>query len=445
MSPVRRLLSKRTVGVALAAGVAAGATAAVAIPSAESTPRDEPFAAPSLPQRTAPARQRERGPAQKYSTYLRAHPGTVRIEQRANDPAGGPEWAVRAFDADRTIPPSERRPGSDGVIGVGLCAQLGRIVDGRFGWIDGSNTFRPVTTKAMEASPTQCWTRRLDEKRTPLLDRVALVDRPDTTTATIRGSVVWGLAGGTAQGLRVETRGRIATPKPAGPHGAFITFFAPNVVVSDAVLRTAYRSGKTSITPKGRGDGFAPAGYRPEKGDAIEPSTSQVAARTFDPAGGLSWGMLAVRTKKGLWCAGGNGTLIGEHVGTVNAPAGTMWEEPAAYGPNGCGARAQPTKKYPVQYGWGGGAYLDGEGTPSPNAKALRLQQGRTVYWGRALPDVDRVTFATPRDVRTIVPTGPAHAFIMVYDGTFGSGTTKITAHFRDGHTWSDTQENVNF
>jgi hypothetical protein len=48
---------------------------------------------------------------------------------------------------------------------------------------------------------------------------------------------------------------------------------------------------------------------------------------------------------------------------------------------------------------------------------------------------VTAVTLETPRDVRTLIPGGPAHAIIAVYDGTFTTGTVTVTAHFRDGHT----------
>jgi len=37
--------------------------------------------------------------------------------------------------------------------------------------------------------------------------------------------------------------------------------------------------------------------------------------------------------------------------------------------------------------------------------------------------------------VRTLVPTGPAHAFSTVYDGNFLSGELVLTAHLDDGST----------
>jgi hypothetical protein len=52
---------------------------------------------------------------------------------------------------------------------------------------------------------------------------------------------------------------------------------------------------------------------------------------------------------------------------------------------------------------------------------------------GSARADVRSITIATPRDVRTLVPSSPAHAFIAVYDGSFPTGKIVTTAHFADG------------
>jgi hypothetical protein len=64
---------------------------------------------------------------------------------------------------------------------------------------------------------------------------------------------------------------------------------------------------------------------------------------------------------------------------------------------------------------------------------------------GRAAPDVVAVTLETPRDVRTLVPGGPAHAIIAVYDGTFPTGSIKVVARFKDGHTKTETIGNLGF
>jgi hypothetical protein len=49
---------------------------------------------------------------------------------------------------------------------------------------------------------------------------------------------------------------------------------------------------------------------------------------------------------------------------------------------------------------------------------------------------VREITIQTPRDVRTIVPSPRAHAFIVVYDGSFPAGNTDLRVTFSDGsHT----------
>lgn len=440
-------LPRRTLLAAIISGALIGSAAAVVIPSAESTPRDAPFRAQRDAIHTAPARQRERGPVTDSSVYLRAHRDTIRIEARLPDPAGGPDWAIRVFEADRMIPPAIRRPNTDGVISVGLCTQLGRIMRGQFGWVDGDGAFRRVSTAAYTGTPAFCGSRKLARRGEPIFQRAVLLDRPASATPLVRGSVVWGLSGGSARAVQISTRGRIARPRPTGRHGAYLAFFGPKLSVNDAALRIRYHRGRAYDSRRVREfePRHPPEGYSPAANDATLPSTSQVVARTFDPAGGPSWALTAFRTRRGLWCVGFYGALIDGHVGDVDRRLGLLIEQNGATGPNGCGPQAQPTAKRPLQLGWGGGSYADPLPELAPYARQLRLQHGRTIYWGRALPDVERITMATPRDVRTIVPAGPAHAFLIVYDGEFSAGTTTITAHFKDGRTWTDRQMNVNF
>ncbi len=64
-----------------------------------------------------------------------------------------------------------------------------------------------------------------------------------------------------------------------------------------------------------------------------------------------------------------------------------------------------------------------------------RTLPGRTILSGVTRSDVASVTIATPRDVRTLVPTRRAHAFVVAYDGTFPTGEVVITSTFDDGAT----------
>jgi hypothetical protein len=60
------------------------------------------------------------------------------------------------------------------------------------------------------------------------------------------------------------------------------------------------------------------------------------------------------------------------------------------------------------------------------------------VFNGPAAPGVVAVTLETPRDVRTLIPSGPTHAIMAVYDGSFPTGGVRILARFKDGHTQVD-------
>ena len=422
----------RTIAIVIVClGVLAGILGAVLIPAGPAAPAARPFGAPSQPLRTAPARTRERGPTTPSSVYLRAHPGTVTIEARHPDPAGGPDWVVRVFEADRMIQPAIRRPGTDGVISVGLCAQLGRDLRGRFGWIDGTNTFRSVSTAALTGSPSLCGSRKLDTRKLPELRATTLVDRPRSLNPTLRGTIVWGLIGRRTDGATLTAAGRTGPVRTSGAHRSFVRIVGPSARVVGATLKVRYPGGATRTRVDGVG------GAIPGRGQTRKPGfiagSSRVIARTFDPGGGPSWGARAARTPSGGWCLGPAGHLVGDRIGEIEEPLGTLVELPETSFPNGCGPQAQPGPAVPVQFVTSGGSYAD---VPQldPGRGALRLERGRSFIWGRAADNVDLITIATARDVRTVEPSGPANAFIVVYDGIgFGGGDITLTVHFKGG------------
>ncbi len=242
----------------------------------------------------------------------------------------------------------------------------------------------------------------------PVLERSVLIDRPASSTPLVRGSVVWGLTGGDATGAVRDERGRTARPAPSGPHGAFLAFFGPNLSVNDAALRdrlprrrTVRLDPPTNWSAPGRPSRLPPFGRR--RGPPVDLTGHRTHVRS---SGWPELGAHRFRTRRGQWCVGFYGTLIDGHVGNVDRRLGLLLEQDGATGSNGCGPQAQPTKRWPLQMGYGGGSYMDPMPEVAPYGDELRLQRGRTVYWGRALPDVTRITMATPRDVRTIVPSG---------------------------------------
>jgi hypothetical protein len=54
---------------------------------------------------------------------------------------------------------------------------------------------------------------------------------------------------------------------------------------------------------------------------------------------------------------------------------------------------------------------------------------------------VDRITVRTPRDIRSLAPSAVGHAFLAVYDGEFPAGRLEITAHLKNGKTWTEREE----
>lgn len=424
--PRRAFLATATTGVIV------GIAVAIAIPSAESTPTERRFEAPSGPLTTAPALNTGKDEYGGEAVYLRPHPGSTRIEVRRRDPAGGPEWAMRVMEVDRMAPVEQRRPNTDGKIGTGLCAQLGRIVRGRFGWIDGDNVFRPVARRTQVDIPTRCAPLSLVRRKEVMLEATTLVDRPTAREPSVRGTVVWGMTGAGVPSAKLVVAGRRSSPTRSSEHGAFLRFVGPVSGPLAPRVVTTYADGKSADTDRPQPDPMAPA-LTASGGNAIDRTRTRVIARAADPAGGPSWALVGLRTKSGRLCRGGIGYLIDGRVGWVEPKLGTLTED-ADYAPGGCGGAADPSEKYPLMISTQGGTSTD-HPLLAPDQSDLRTQRGRTLISGVALPSVESVTIATPRDVRTLDVSGPGHAFLAVYDGVFPGGVLTATAHFADGRS----------
>ncbi len=129
--------------------------------------------------------------------------------------------------------------------------------------------------------------------------------------------------------------------------------------------------------------------------------------------------------------------MVGDRVGTVDYELGILRESDGAFA-NGCPApRTRPTRARPLHFGYstGGGLGMSRAEDPVPGRIARRTVRGRLVIDGTAHPDVRSITIATPRDVRTIVPSRRARAFLLVYEGGFPTGEITMTARFADGTT----------
>jgi len=429
----RRMLAA-IAGASVVAGLLLAAVLAVAIP------RTHAAAAPGDPRRprSAPARP----PSEEFRinrVRIRRF-GAARIEARTPDPLGGPDWAIRVAEEQMFA----RGPGGREVSSSGpqRCAQLGRILGGRFGWVDGANVFRPVPV-GFEGTPERCAAPRPDLGREPALDVFARVADPAGASPRALQSIAWGLTGtGTRADLRVDGRERALA---ASPDGAFVVPLAFTPARPDVRLTVRYAHGSpVGVDSSFRGDGersradLALMSVRaPRFGYALPmlPLAGVVPTieyRTPDPAGGPAWGVVAAPAQDGRWCVSGFGRIVGGRVGGLDATLGTL----ADVGPDpnvGCPPPvAQPTARQPLRVFYGSMTLGAGE---AADRSALRTQPGRTFVEGIADPRVRTIAIATPRDVRTIIPSKRAHAFLVIYDGDFPTGRIVLTARLAGGRT----------
>ena len=160
----------------LAAGVAGGAVAAVAIPQTKTAPSASEAA------QVAPA---SIGVRRVVEASRRANPreielrtiGPVRVAATVADPRGGPAWAVRAFAVQRIASGAYGRGGRH-VVGRNRCVQLGRLYRGRFGWLTADGTFRRVAATSTSGAPQACLSHRPDLGGEPFADVITTITPP---------------------------------------------------------------------------------------------------------------------------------------------------------------------------------------------------------------------------------------------------------------------------
>jgi hypothetical protein len=417
--------------LAVLAGLAAGIAAALLIPTTRAqNAGGATSSAPPIDPGSATVVRVARARPVPGDVEIRPD-GPVRIEARAADPLGGPDWAVRVFPAERVTRARSRRAGVDPVIGRPLCAQLGRIHDGRFGWLEADGTFRPLPVGAQGGAISTCGSRTPDLNGVPTLDAVSPITDPAAPAARVRSTVAWGIAGSAARTVALYVAGRAVTPDPTA-HGAFVVAVGPEVS-QQAIRGTATYAGGRRRTLGHRVPGRMAGPQR-------------LAARAPDPNGGLPFAMTVSRGDGGRFCTGSGGRVVGDRVGGVDFARDLLVEGASGgYGCSGPADGAQLRRLYqqhPVLLGWSGGTgdlAAEGGDTGATGRIARRTQRGRTTFTGTAAPGVVAVTLATPRDVRTLIPSGPTRALIVVYDGGFPTGEVKVIARFRDGHAQTDT------
>jgi hypothetical protein len=372
--------------IAIAAALAGSAIGAAAVLADDHSAPNVPAVAPAktTPQDTRPP--------------LKAR--DITIDVQANDPKGGPPWAVRRFTAG--TPESE-------------CAELGRIVNGTFGWIDGYGTFRPARAGRHEA-PDLC-EPPLSLKRigAQVIPTTTVVYRPGVSPQPSRG-VAWGLA---APGIR-------AIRPQGGPE-------------LDVTRRNTFLAVTTTPPPanyKGqliRNDGsIRRYDYGPEYPNtfiAPTPGTTRVAIEAPDPAGGQPWAILVADGPHGELCRSQEGRLLGGRLGVIQRPLDIF---NPLFGEIFCRRQPrEPTPAYPLRITYG--LWGEGFGDDSSGHVERRVLRGRVSISGQVDPSVVSVTLRTPRDVRTLVPSQPDHLILAVYEGTFPTGEVTAVAHLSDG------------
>lgn len=351
---------------------------------------------PAAPTAVAPAR---RAPADMQPVV---EARDVAIDVTAPDPHGGPEWAVRRFTTGKV---------------QSLCAELGRIVDGRFGWIDGYGTFRAARAGHHEA-PDQCmdpaWLRKVEVQPLP----TTTVVYPHGGSPLPARGIYWGFAAAGVAAVKPDGAAAI----PTTPHGLFLAV-STEQANPDLPGEAIRRDGSTR-----RYDFHAKL---PTGSDNPVPGTTRVALRAPDPAGGQPWAILVADGAKGDLCFSNPGRLLGNRLGEINRPLDTFWP---LFDMLGCpGERRAPTRAHPLRLTAGvWGASFDDD---TRGRIERRVLKGRTTISGRVHPDVLSVTLKTPRDVRTLVPSKLGHFILAAYEGTFPTGTVTATARMRDGRT----------
>lgn len=435
-----RPLTRRRLAIGLGAGVIAGAAIAAFEPAATGSTSVQPYAAPSTSLRLAGARR----PLGNTPNTLRSLRGATTTSRPVLDPAGGPAWVVRISAYRYADPWLAAQNASRGIRRTALttlwCGQLLRQVDGRLGWIDGENTFRPVNVTQSEGdAPRVCIGGGIRSSTTA--QSFTLLEHPGEPEPRALGGVVWGFSALRVRGHRLTVDGHRVAVRPQGPHSAFIAFQP-----SATRLRTAL----TVELPSGRRqqaltDGAWTGRLNGSSDERIRSATEHIAARAADPGGGASWGLVVAQRDDGRWCSTVAGQLVGRFAGTIDQRLGTFSRQSVLNQQGSClgGQDLRPSRARPVVIVPSG--YVVNSPGDFPTGQALRRQRGRASIAGRTVAGVRSVTIATATSVRTVTPSGPEHAFLTVYDTgslglmNFARATARITVRFDDGHTKSTT------
>ncbi|WP_036725070.1 hypothetical protein [Patulibacter minatonensis] len=423
MSP----LVRRVGLLALLLGVLGGAVAAAAIPGERTAAATSGRAGAGREIRVAAARPQRHGSA---VVGLR-RTGRFATAARVDDPAGGAPWVLRTFLAERF---TTVRSGTH-VVGRNRCFQLGRLHRGRFGWIDGHDVFRPVTA-GYRGAPIDCGSRLPDLHREPAVQAFHPLRTAAGTQPSRTGTVVWGSVGvdGRALDLRLDGESVRTT---RGRYGGLLSVRTDDPDAATLTGSVRYPTG--GPVPIGGGPRLPDRFLRGLKAQPDPDAATFVAARAADPNGGLPFGLAARPATGGGHCVASQpGRIVQDRVGRIDFELGTFTEQ--RIGRESCQSIGYVGRTHPIGIGYGG-ADEGGEPSadPAPGRVARRTLPGMEYFAGQLAPDVRSLTLSSPRDVRTLLPSSPAHAYLVVYDGTIDSGTMRFSARMADGSSHEES------
>jgi hypothetical protein len=349
-------------------------------------------------------------------------PGTVRETLRAKDPAGGPEWALRSWQG---LP----NPRAD--FGGGfhpkrmLCLQVGVVDRGRLVEPRPDSTPLSLRVGGEYGVGGGCTQPSALVRLGPLAETVSYVDDPYAYAPRPLRTVVSGLLGLDATHPVLLGAG---APRPLAldANHAFLAVLPGRYW--DAPLRlSATIDGRTRVVR---------AGQEGRPGSGV-PTTPQ--SRAPDPDGGAPWGFAAGSDDSHAY-----GRIVEGRFATIEVQDGALRNGLEGWSSGGNGPSEH--KPPPVHFETQGGPEYDLSGDlettlPTPEIERRTLP-GRTIVTGTAEADVASITLVTPRDVRTLRPSGPAHTFIVVYDGQFFGGALTATVELRDGRTVTEPVPN---
>ena len=332
---------------------------------------------------------------------------------RLPDPAGGPEWVLRSW---RGRPDPRASFGSRPSEFV--CDQLGVLEGGRL--VQPPPAAPVVLQPGRESTAGEggCNEARWLAKHPPVGEVVSFVNDPFAYSPVPLRTVVMGMVGRT--GARSRS---CSAPAPRARSRSIPTGCSWPCCPAATGTRTCGSSPPWTASAwpgsRCRASTGPPRSRSPRRGPPI-------------PNGGPPWGFAV----SGYDSA--QGQIVDGRLVALEPQSGTLHAGPE---------------------GWGGGPPARGTATQAaagPVRSAGRLRHrpcGRTrrilaaARWsaarcraarsspGAPTRDVAAVTIVTPRDVRTLRPSGPGHVLIAVYDGQFFSGRITATVLLRNGKT----------